>query len=475
MNNCFKCGNAVQPGTDVCPICGTSLKVEQPAVNQSNINEPSVNNTIGGQTVGQATPQTAPVQPVVAAAPVNAAPETVVSQETPVNTSVQQPVAPIQPEVPSQPVAPSQSVAPSQPSVENSGVQEAPAPAAPAPTPTAIDQPINGGSVPAAPVEENANFLSQQSAPSVSANDYYDYLNKVNTATSSESNVLNNEAEVKNSSAPEINATNNLEAKTKSSGKKLSLGRIFSYVLVMAVSVGGTFLFMNNRNKNLNQTTANNSQEEVNTFSYSNGFSFDFMKDWIIRSKDNSTYVTDYNKNFVLKFNITKRESSESLDNNIISKLQNNTSFTNTRKSSVKINGSSWLLVDSIYNNLYVQYYYKIDNTNILTVSVIYNTEEIKDGYEKQIKKFIESLSYSKNEDLTFGSSDNEVSIFDAGLEALTLESATKEEKDTSKKDTTSTTTSESKKTKKTTTTEKTEQTTQKETNPTVYSKQTEQ
>lgn len=101
-NNCTKCGNPLQPGTTICPVCGTN-----------NINAASQVAPV------QATP-VAPVQPAAPDAPV-----------APV-----QPVAPAAPVAPAQPVTPVQPVAPEAPAQPTAPVAQ-PVPATPAPGVTA--------------------------------------------------------------------------------------------------------------------------------------------------------------------------------------------------------------------------------------------------------------------------------------------------------------------------------------------------
>ena len=115
-NNCTKCGNPLQPGTTICPVCGTNninaAPAAQPAqpVAQPTTAMPAVDPATGApmaQPVAQPTTAMPTVDPTTGVQPAVQPTQPVAQPTTAMPTVDATPVAPVatQPEAPTQPVA----------------------------------------------------------------------------------------------------------------------------------------------------------------------------------------------------------------------------------------------------------------------------------------------------------------------------------------------------------------------------------
>ena len=421
MSNCPKCGNPMQEGVEVCPICGiniNSVGSTEPAAAAPAA--PAVEATPVAEAPAPAPVEAAPAAPVVEAAP--AAP---VVEATPVQAEVAAPapeVAPVPVEVPAAPAvettpAPAPVEAPAAPVVEAAPVAEVPAPATVEATPVAAPAPAPVEAAPAAPAVEAAPVLE----PTVVANPVIQP-----TATEIVAPVLEPTAEptlesefsespVPVSIAPAVeeapesaspipssltsSAATTVDApKEVEKPKKKGINKKVIYIALAAIVVmSGVAVFLNKGggvavNPNI-QTPANVAVVSTEL----NGFSFDIQSGWKTSKTDNNVVITNADDTVVL--NITYRTGqvanydSDAMKENILA----NNKFSEVTYKTDKIGDKDALIFDGKYNtNYYVQFYY-INNTTETTVdvAVVYQNADVKTNLESDILGILATLKYN--------------------------------------------------------------------------------
>lgn len=366
MNNCPKCGNPLQIGTTLCPICGTNTS---PAV--ASVPTPAVSPT------KSETPAVAQQTQV----------PTAVKTETPQNLETQNLQPAVQPQNNIQTAQPVTQVQPTQTVAQVQPVQSTQQAAQVQPVQTAQPK-----------VSENV-----QSTQNVQTNNANIAVPEIKVE---ESAIAPTVAPIAPSSpVPSIpaslTASAPLEAPKVEEAKKKPKKKVNATVLIIAgivLIVGIAALFLTSTGKpTLNQNnTGGGDTGLANTAISSNGYKLNIEDGWIVNEDGTNVIITNSNDTVAIKLNHTNVGLSNISKDTIESYLQNRTDLSETSISETTLSAKDVYLVNTSLNSAPIQIYYISGGTNLtIGVTVVYQTEESKTKYEASVTEMIGTLSYS--------------------------------------------------------------------------------
>lgn len=370
MNNCSKCGNPLQPGQTVCPICGTNIAIApitQPVIDNSQKVEPvSVQQEVIEPVSLNKIEEVTPVVPVV--------PQVVVQQPVQTNQQVVQPVQPVQTVQSIQPVVqPVQQVAPVAPV-------------------TPVIEPI----VEQAPVASPTQVVEQVVEPVLQQN-----LSQNADAVNSASNVVD-AMSIPNLEQIESNLEKQQVVQPIKKGFKLTKPMLVAIVVAVLIIFGAGITIKLNSNKVVTtKPNAIQSPEETKIKINTNGFKFEINNTWYVIESGSNTIVSNdsdtlTSKLFILKNSYDTLSASEIehyFESSEYYKDINVESVTlSSEKKAVKVN----LTYNKDNETSLVEYYY-IDCGSSMTcgITTIYDNEQIKTDNEDKVKEIAGTLSYS--------------------------------------------------------------------------------
>lgn len=348
MNNCPKCGNPLQVGTSLCPICGTDIAAASAQPTKTTVTVASV-----------ATPTTPPV-----------------NQPAPV---VEQPT------VPAQPAPVSQLATEPAPTVQAAPVTEAPTqPAAQAPvasteaqaTPVATQLTTEAVTT---PVVVDPNTI----APTVQTIDGGTPVPSIPASLNPDTNL--------NVSAPTV------ETKKAKKAKKGINKNVLVILLVLLIAGGvGAFFLMGGTGKKTGLTPSPVTEEVAYTSVSTNGYKLQVQEGWIVTEDGDNVIIMNSEETVALKLAHTNFAVSSITKETIESYFLNRTDFTNTEILETTISAKEGYLINTTMAEAPIQVYF-IGGGNNLTIgaTIVYVSAETKTKYEVAVTEMIGSLSYS--------------------------------------------------------------------------------
>ena len=344
MNNCPKCGNPLQVGTESCPICGTNTAAPAPV---------------------------APAAPVVEAAPAPVAPA------APVVEAAHAPVAPATPVVEAAPAP----VAPAAPIVE-----AAPAPVAPAaPVVETAPAPV----APAAPVVETAPALEATTEPTAIA----PTIQSIEPTSPVPS--IAADATTETTTTSTTSTTTTKTKTTKKGNKKLPI-----IIILVAVILGGGFLLMSG-GTGTGGGMDFDPEEPTNTATrsvVSNGYKFDITEGWVINEDGNNVVLTNSDDTVAIKLeNLNSNLST--VDAKVIeSYYTSKANFSDTTVVSTPISAKDAYVVNTTSNEMPIQVYYINCGTSLtLGATIVYQSADSREKYEGEVTELIATIAYSND------------------------------------------------------------------------------
>ena len=369
MNNCPKCGNPLQEGTNTCPICGTNILENQTSVEQA---------------VAQAPAPSAP-EVVALAAPAPAVPEQPVAPAPEVTAPVA-PAAPAPVEaVPAQPVAPTPvEAAPAQPVAP---VPEVVAPSAPAPA--VPEQPV-------APTPEfaTATVPADGTEAPIETTGILPTVDRVESPTpipSIPSSITQNTVGL-NEEKPLV-ANPKLEPKKK--GKKTPL--LVGLALLIVIGIG-CFMAFKPSKPNLSKNNQEETPTNALTSMSSNGYHLKIAEGWQIVEDGTNVILTNNDGTVAMKLEHSNSNLSLIQAADIEKIMNSNSSYKDVEVSEIDVSGKNSFLVSTNINQLPVQIFF-INGGNNLTIgaTIVYQSDDTKSKYESVVMDMIGTLSYTED------------------------------------------------------------------------------
>ena len=344
MNNCPKCGNPLQVGTESCPICGTNISASAapaPVVETAPVVEPAPAPVVEAAPVVEPAPA-----PVVEAAPVAAPAPAPVAEVAAVAAPAPAPVVEAAPVVEPAPV----------PVVEAAPVAApAPAPvveASPVAAPTPTIQTIEPTVVPTASEEKTATTETTPAQPAASA---------------------------------------------QTTKKKNNKTLLIVLMLVVVAAVVGVILMKGSLGGTSGNIPAPTPDSEIAVASAtSNGFKFNLQEGWMIQEDGNNVIVTNTDSTVAIKLENVNSNFSKINKTTIESYYALNSSFKDTAVEETKIGGKDAYIVNTFANEIPVQIYY-INGGSSLTLgaTIVYQSQDSKDKHVAYVTELIGTMSYS--------------------------------------------------------------------------------
>lgn len=390
MNNCPKCGNPLQPGQTICPICGTNITIapiaQAPAAPQAPV------------APAQPVQPIQPVQPEVQAAPVapTVTPATQPQVVTPV-APVVEPVAPVAPQAPVAPVQPVQQqvevtpvVAPvveEQPAVEKAVEQPIVAPIEPV-TPEVTIQPV----VETAPVvettpESQVQEQSVETAPAViPASDITNVVDAMSLPN-----------------LEQLEATLDKPEETKAKPKvRITKPMIIGCVAALMIILGSAVMLkLNNQTAPVNPNAIQNPSVEK-TRVVSNGYKFELLNTWYVVENGNDLVINNDSETVNVKLFYLKKSYDTLSANQIEEYFETSSSYSDVNVESITLASEKKAVrVSAEYTNeneetQLIEYYYINGNENLtFGLTSIYKDEQSKKDNQKAIEELAGSISYS--------------------------------------------------------------------------------
>ena len=336
MNNCPKCGNPLQEGTNNCPICGTNILENKPVAEAP------------AQTA-QEQPAQAPAQPVeMVAAPA----PTVVA-----------------------PVAPA-------PAVQTQSVESNPAPAAP--TPVAPAPAVVAPAAPVATTETTGTTESTGILPTVERVESPTPIPSIPSSVSGNSIGINEEKPL----------VPNPKLEPKKPIKKTPL--IVGLILIIVLGIG-CFMFLKPSNTSMKKKQATEEAEPVALSSMSsNGYHLKVAEGWSVNEDGTNVILTNQDGTIAIKLEHSKANLATIKLSDIENIMNSNNNYQNVQVSEVDVSGRSSYLISTNINSLPVQIYFINGGPElIIGATIVYQSEDTKTKYEPTVMEMIVSLSYT--------------------------------------------------------------------------------
>ena len=346
MNNCEKCGNPLQPGLTTCPICGTTAKSLEAAITAQPMNNEPI------EALDEPPIASAPLATAAPAAPTPA-------QPMDINPA---PAAPITPAQPMDIGAPATPV----PLPEGTPSFEAPQQAAAQPA-MFTDAGFTGMGINAATPSSQPVTLDVPASAATPA-----------PATPQQSNPQ-----------PEKNTAPKKEKKTNN-----TLLLIIVAIASLGLGVGAGFII----NSSMTKPAPAPTEEVVATNETSeNGYTFNIEEGWTPTTIGGKLIITNKDDDVTLRFSNNSGQFTNINASNIEVSLATKEGYTEVTAEKTTLGERDVVIANAQNGDLYVQYYYTAhDVSNIIYVTVIYETKEAKDANEDKVKAIIESIKYTE-------------------------------------------------------------------------------
>ena len=346
MNNCEKCGNPLQPGLTTCPICGTTAKSLDAAITAQPMNNEPIE---------------ALDEPPIASAPLTTAAPAAPMQAQPMDINP----APAAPITPAQPM-------------------DIGAPATPVPLPEgtpSFEAPTQVASQPA--MFTDAGFTGMG----------------INAATPSNQPVTLDVPSSAATPAPATPQQTNPQPEKVAEPKKGKKTNNTLLLIIVAIAslglgVGAGFIISSSMTKPAPAPT----EEVVETNENSeNGYTFNIEDGWTPTTIGGKLIITNKDDDVTLRFSNNSGQFTNINASNIEVSLATKEGYTDVTAEKTTLGDKDVVIANAKNGDIYIQYYYTAhDVSNIIYVTVIYETKEAKDANEEKVKAIIESTKYTE-------------------------------------------------------------------------------
>ena len=361
MTNCAKCGNPLQPGSTTCPICGTTaapadsfVSAPAPVEQLESLDETPMVSPV---------PQVQPA-PVMEPGPIATPAQPMAAQPMPAQP-MQDPMAMAQP---MQPVAP----APIQPAVAQPMMQ----PAAPMPEPTMMAQPAAMQPMPAQPMMPDQGFGG---APVMAA---------VPTAIPTPA------IPAPSVPAPAEKKEEPKQETKKAKGKGTNLTTVVLVgIVALVLGLGAGYLLgpsLKPATPTPTVTVADTTSQRVS------GFNFDMKTDWIYNDYYDKVIINNPEETVTIRLAMYSGVFTNINTTNIELSLSTKEGYSDIKAEKSTVGNRDAVVVNASNGDLRIQYYYIAHSVEkIITITTVYETEEAKKAQEENVKKLIESTTYT--------------------------------------------------------------------------------
>ena len=346
MNNCEKCGNPLQPGLTTCPICGTTAKSLDAAITAQPMNNEPIE---------------ALDEPPIASAPLTTAAPAAPMQAQPMDINP----APASPITPAQPM-------------------DIGAPATPVPIPEgtpSFEAPTQVASQPA--MFTDAGFTGMG----------------INAATPSNQPVTLDVPSSAATPAPATPQQTNPQPEKVAEPKKGKKTNNTLLLIIVAIAslglgVGAGFIISSSMTKPAPAPT----EEVAETNETSeNGYTFNIEDGWTPTTIGGKLIITNKDDDVTLRFSNNSGQFTNINASNIEVSLATKEGYTDVTAEKTTLGDKDVVIANAKNGDIYIQYYYTAhDVSNIIYVTVIYETKEAKDANEEKVKAIIESTKYTE-------------------------------------------------------------------------------
>lgn len=349
MTNCQKCGNPLQPGSTTCPICGTT------------------------------------------AAPADAmmtAPAPIEQLESLDETPMVSPAPQVQPA----PVMESGSIAtPAQPMTQPAPV--APAPVMPAAPMVSPAQPMNPIPTPAQPMMQPADPMAQpapmQPQPSVMPDPGFAGANPMPAAP----NPIPSPSNPAPGAPVEKKEEPKKETKTTTKGKSNLTTVVLVGIVALVLGLGAGYLLGPSLKAAPTPTPVVVADTETQRVS---GFNFDMKTDWSYNDYYDKVIINNPEETVTIRLALYAGVFTNINTTNIELSLSTKEGYADIKAEKTTVGNRDAVLVNASNGELRVQYYYIAHSVDkIITITVVYESEEDKKAQEENVKKLIESTTYT--------------------------------------------------------------------------------
>jgi len=346
MNNCEKCGNPLQPGLTTCPICGTTAKSLDAAITaQPTNNEPI-------EALDEPPIASAPLTTAAPAAPMQA-------QPMDINPAPASPITPAQP-------------------------MDIGAPATPVPLPEgtpSFETPTQVASQPA--MFTDAGFTGMG----------------INAATPSNQPVTLDVPASATTPAPATPQQTNPQPDKVAEPKKEKKPNNTLLLIIVAIAslglgVGAGFIISSSMTKPAPAPTEEVAETNENS---ENGYTFNIEEGWTPTTIGGKLIITNKDNDVTLRFSNNSGQFTNINASNIEVSLATKEGYTDVTAEKTTLGDKDVVIANAKNGDIYIQYYYTAhDVSNIIYVTVIYETKEAKDANEEKVKAIIESTKYTE-------------------------------------------------------------------------------
>lgn len=349
MTNCQKCGNPLQPGSTTCPICGTTA-----ASADAMMTAP------------------APVEQLESL------------DETPmVSPSPQVQPAPV--------MEPGPIAAPAQPMTQPAPV--APTPVMPAAPMTSPAQPMNPIPTPAQPMMQPADPMAQPAPMQPQAN----MMPDPGFAGASPMPAAPNPIPTPSIPAPgapvEKKEEPKKETKTTTKGKSNLTTVVLVGIVALVLGLGAGYLLSPSLKAAPTPAPVVVADTETQRVS---GFNFDMKTDWSYNDYYDKVIINNPEETVTIRLALYPGVFTNINTTNIELSLSTKEGYADIKAEKTTVGNRDAVLVNASNGELRVQYYYIAHSVDkIITITVVYESEEDKKAQEENVKKLIESTTYT--------------------------------------------------------------------------------
>lgn len=361
MTNCEKCGNPLQPGSTSCPICGTTAKPADAAPAMT----PAA--PIEQFEALDETPMVSPAPAPVAPAPVAPVPQTI--EPGPMVAPAAPAPAPVQPAAPEMTAPTFVAPTPAQPAAPVA----APTPAQPmSPTPEPIQpaQPFGAdqgfGGMPAAPMQP-ASPIQPAAIP----------------APAAPAPVVEQKKEEK-------------KAESSRPAKKGNNGTLVVLVGIVALALGLGIGYLLSPSLKASPAPAPVVEVADTETQRVSGFNFDMKTDWSYNDYYDKVIINDPESLVTIRLALYSGVFTNINTTNIELSLSTKQGYSDVKVEKTTIGERDVVTVNASNGDLRIQYYYIAHNTEkMILITTVYETEEAKKTHEENVKKLVESTTYT--------------------------------------------------------------------------------
>ena len=355
MTNCQKCGNPLQPGSTTCPICGTTaapadamMTAPAPIEQLESLDETPMVSPV---------PQVQPA-PVMEPGPIAAPAQSMTAQPM-------QPAAPVAP-APIQPAAPM--VSPAQP------MNPIPTPAQP------MMQPADPMMQPAQPMQPQPSVMPEPgfagASPMPAA------PNPIPTPS------------IPAPSAPiEKKEEPKKETKTTTKGKSNLTTVVLVAIVALVLGLGAGYLLGPSLKAAPTPAPVVVADTETQRVS---GFNFDMKTEWSYNDYYDKVIINNAEETVTMRLALYAGVFTNINTTNIELSLSTKEGYADVKAEKTTVGNRDAVLVNASNGDLRIQYYYIAHSVDkIITITTVYETEEAKKAEEENVKKLIESTTYT--------------------------------------------------------------------------------